>query len=328
MPVIFSNPAFPNQVSDSQSSQAYSVELNFGQMLRQVTNWNPNVDSEVAGRMINDRYRQFIDRRTWYGLKCRGVANVPNIQTTGTCTVTYGSNIVQGIGTAWTPQALVGLQFRQTFTQPYQTITAVNQGAQTLTLDTPYPGPTATGAFYIVMAYLSFGSNVKKLLFASNQLFGWPLEIDVKQEVLNARDQWRTAMGWATTMATLPPTPDGQFQVEVWPTPYAAQTFPFEAYLQPSNLVLDSDSVVAWIRPDVIVTGAIADALMYQPKKNSFYDPATALAVSARKEAQFYKDLAEAENADELLEQQAVTWDYSSEVAESSDTSLWGQMHR
>jgi hypothetical protein len=327
MPVIFSNPAFPSQVSASPFNQAYSVELNFGQMLRQVTNWNPNVDSEVAGRMINDRYRQFIDRRSWYGLKCRGVASVPNTYVTGTCTVTQGINTVQGIGTNWTP-ALTGLQFRQTFTQPYQTITFVNVGLQQLTLDTPYPGPDFTGAYYLIMAYLSFGANVKRLLWASNQLFGWPMDIAVPQQVLNARDQWRSSMGWATTMATLPPTPDGQFQVEVWPTPYAEQTFPFECYLQPPNLVLDSDSTVAWIRPDIIVTGAIADALMYRPKQNSYYDITSALTVAAKKEAQFQHDMTEVENADEALEQQAVTWSYEEDVVVGGEGSLWTQQHR
>lgn len=327
MPVVFSSPLFPNQVSASSYNQAFSVELNYGQMLRQVCQWNSSIDTEVAGRMINDRYRQFIDRRTWYGLKCRGVANVPNIQTTGTCTVTYNENVVQGIGTNWTP-ALVGLQFRQTFTQPYQTITAVNQSLQQLTLDTPYPGPDFTGAYYILEVYLSFGANVKKLIWASNALFGWPLEIDVPVQVLEARDQWRAAMGWATTMATRPPTPDGQFQVEVWPSPYAQQTFPFEAYLQPPNLVLDTDSVVAWIRPDVIVTGAISDALRFKTKANTFYSETAALTVATAKEAQFYKDLAEAENADELLEQQAVTWSYEDEVKTDGEGSLWSQMHR
>ena len=135
-------------------------------------------------------------------------------------------------------------------------------------------------------------------------------------------------MGWATTMATRPPTPDGQFQVEVWPSPYAAQTFPFEAYTEPPNMVLDSDSPQAWIRSDVVVTGAIADALVWRAKLNTYYDPALAIQISSGKAAQFQKDLLEMENADEGLEQQAVTWDYSAEVAESSDVSLWGQMHR
>ena len=328
MPVVFTNPAFPSQVGASPTSQAYSVSLNFGSMLREVTNWNPNVDSEVAGRMINNRMRQIIDRRSWYATKVRGVANVPNVQTTGTCTVTYGSATVQGIGTNWTPQALVGLQFRQTFTQPYQTITAVNQGEQTLTLDTPYPGPTFTGAYYILEVYITFGGNVKRLLWASNALFGWPLEIGVKVQELEARDQWRASMGWATTMATRPPTPDGQFQVELWPAPYAAQTFPFEAYTEPPNLILDSDSPQAWIRSDVLVTGAIADALLYRPKQNAFYDQAIAVNIAATKSAQFEKDLEQMENADEGLEQQAVTWDYGEEVEISGEGSVFSQMHR
>ena len=327
MPVVFTSPLFIYQVGANPYNQAFSVQSNFGTMLREVTNWNPNVDSEVAGRMINNRMRQIIDRRSWYATKARFVANVPNIQTGGTCTVTYNSNIVQGIGTAWNP-TLVGLQFRQTFTQPYQTIVAVDATLQRLTLDTPYPGPTFTGAYYMVEAYLTFGANIKRLLWASNQLFGWPLDVGMKVQELNARDQWRAAMGWATTMAVRPPTPDGQFQVEVWPTPYAAQTFPGEAYTQPPKMVADSDSPQAWIRSDVLVTGAISDALLYRPKQNTYYDPATAVSIASGKEAQFQKDLLEMENADEGLEQQAVQWDYNGECEESSDTSLWGQMHR
>ena len=328
MPVIFTSPLWPFQVGANPYNQAFSVQSNFGTMLREVQNWNSNVDSEVAGRMVNNRMRQIIDRRSWYATKVRGVANVPNIQTTGTCTVTYNSNTVQGIGTAWTPQALVGLQFRQTFTQPYQTITAVNQTLQTLTLDTPYPGPTFSGAYYVVAAYLTFGTNIKRFKWAVNQLFGWPMEVNVPVEVINARDTWRAEMGWATTLATRPPTPDGQFQVEVWPTPYAAQTFPFEAYTQPPNMVLDTDSPQAWIRSDVIVTGAIADALQYRPKQNSYYDVASAIQIAAGKTTQFEKDLEQMENADEGLEQQAVQWDYNAECQESSDTNLYGQMHR
>jgi hypothetical protein len=327
MPVVFTNPAFPNQVGSSPSNQAYSVQLNFGSMLREVQNWNPNVDSEVAGRMINNRMRQIIDRRSWYATKVRGVASVPNIQTGGTCTVTYNNNTVQGIGTSWTP-LLIGLQFRQTFTQPYQTITAVNQGLQTLTLDTPYPGPTFTGAYYIAEVYLTFGGNVKRLLWASNALFGWPMEIGVKVQELEARNQWRSSMGWSIAMATRPPTPDGQFQVELWPAPIAAQTFPFEAYTQPPNMVLDTDSPQAWIRSDVIVTGAISDALLYRPKQNTFYDVASAVQIAAGKEAQYKADLLEMENADEGLEQQAVQWSYEEGNECGGEGSLWSQMHR
>lgn len=327
MPVVFSSPLFPNQVGASPYTQNFSVQLNAGQMLREVTQWHSALDGEQALRMINNRMRQVIDRRSWYATKVRGVANVPAIQVGGTCTVTYNSSTVIGIGTNWTP-ALVGLQFRQTFTQPYQTIVAVNQTAQTLQLDTPYPGPTFSGAYYVVAAFLSFGSNFKRFKWGVNQLFGWPLDVNVPVEVINARDTWRAAMGWATTFATRPPTPDGQFQVEVWPTPYAAQTFPFEGYTQPPNLVLDTDSPQAWIRSDVIVTGAVADALQFRPKTNTFYDPVSAATIAANKERQFQADLLEMENADEGLEQQAVSWNYAEETLVTGENSLWSQMHR
>jgi hypothetical protein len=129
-------------------------------------------------------------------------------------------------------------------------------------------------------------------------------------------------------MYTRPPTPDGQFQVEVWPSPYAAQTFPFEAYTQPPNLLLDSDSPQAWIRSDLIVTGAIADALKYRPKQNAYYDPATAITIARDKEEEYKADLLEMENADEGLEQQAVQWDYNDEVDVGGEGSLFSQMHR
>ena len=328
MPVVLTSPLFPDQVGSSPYSQSFSAQLNYGSMLREVTNWNSNVDSEVAGRLINNRYRQVIDRRNWYGTKVRGVANVPDVITTGTATFTYNSSTVVGQGTNWTP-ALVGLQIRQTFTQPYQTIVAVNPTLQTITLDTPYPGPTfGPAAYYVLEVYLTFGGNVKELLWASNSLFGWGLKLDWKVQDLEAEDQWRSSMGWATRMVTRPPTPDGQFQVEVWPSPYAAQTFPFEAYTQPPNMILDTDSPQAWIRSDIIVTGAIADALQYRPKQNTYYDPVTALTVAGNKEKQFEKDLEQMENADEGLEQQAVQWDYNDEVDIGGDGSLFSQMHR
>ena len=58
----------------------------------------------------------------------------------------------------------------------------------------------------------------------------------------------------------------------------------------------------AWIRSDIIVTGAIADALLYRPKQNTYYDPATAVTIAGGKEAQFKADLLEMENADEGLD--------------------------
>lgn len=325
MPVVVTNPMFPAQSGASPFTQAFSVELNYGQMLREVTSYNPNCDPMQAGRFINERYRQIIDRRSWYGLKVMGNITVPNIVTGGTCTATAGSTTVIGIGTNWTP-AIVGLQFRQAFTQPYVTIKSVDPVAQTLELVNPYPGVSATGGFQIQAVWLTMGANIKRFLWCVNQLNGWPLTVNVNVQVINAIDPWRQSLGWAQILANRAPTPDGQLQVECWPTAYSAQTLPFEAYTQPPEMQADSDSPVAWLRSDIIVAGAVADALLFRPKQNPYYDIQSAIAVAERKEAMFKAEIAAMELADDDLDEQDVQYDFGSE-ASFSPNSAYGQTH-
>jgi len=322
MPVVFSNPQFPYQVGASSANQAYSVQLNYRQMLSEVTSWNPNFDPMKAGRAINNAYRLILDKRSWYGLKVRGVATVPTITATGQATTVTGVSTVTGIGTTWTP-ALVGLQFRQQFTAPYQTITFVDPIAQKLTLDTPYVGSSGTSPYQIVQAYISFGGNVKRLDHAENQLQGWPINIKTKIRQLDSWDVWRTALGWCRHFATRAPTPDGQFQVEIWPTPYQAQTFPFEAWTQPADMVLDTDCPVAWVSSHLLVERAIADALVFGGRKSDYYDPTTA----SMKIQLFDKAVEQAEWSDEGLDQQAVQWDEEADFNGNNVSGDYAQMH-
>jgi hypothetical protein len=280
---------------------------------------------ENAMRMLNNRYRQIIDRRNWYGLKVKGIASVSPYVQTGSVLVTSGSYTVQGTGTNWT-NAVIGLQFRPGFPFEFQTIVAVDTVNQILTLDTPFQGPTASSGYQIVSAYLTLGANIKRLSWAKNQLFGWPIEVNVDIQVINARDTWRQQLGWVTVFATRAPTPDGQFMVEAWPTPYTTpQQMPFEAWTQPPNMDLDTDTPVAWVRSDLLVMGAIADALLFRPKQNPYYSEGACLQISGERTGRFNAMVLEAENADEALNQQAVTWDYEGD--EKGYGGLWAQMH-
>ena len=325
MPVVLTNPQFPYQIGSSPTTQAFSVQSNFRSMIGEVCQWNPNVDPENAGRMLNNRYRQILDRRNWYGLKVKGIAAVAPYVQTGSVTVTNLRQTVQGTGTNWTT-AVIGLQFRIGFPYEFQTIIGVDTVNQVLTLDTPFQGQSGSSSYQIVNAYLTFGANIKRLSWAKNQLFGWPIEVNVPVEVINARDTWRQQLGWVIVFATRSPTPDGQFQVEAWPTPYTTpQQMPFEAWTQPPNMDLDGDSPVAWIRSDLLVDGAIADALLFRPKQNPYYSEASCLQISGERSGKFNTMVLEAENADEGLNQQAVTWDYSED--EKGYGSLWAQTH-
>lgn len=295
-------------------------------MLREVCGWNPSVDPQTALRMINERYRQILDTRSWYGTKVRGQISVPSPYSTGTCTVTNGSTNVVGIGTGWTP-ALVGQQFRVNFTYQLQTVVAVNSVAQTLQLDMPFAGPTQTSGYLILEAYFACEANIKRILWAVNQMMGWPMVCNaLPVEIANWADTWRNFLGWSTNIFVRPPTPSGQYQIELWPAPFQQQVFPFEAYTQPPDMQADSDSPLAFIRSDVILMGAIADALMYRPKQNTYYDPMTALAIAEKKEKQFVANIEVMAQADNDLDQRDVMWDYGQAETDAM-TVGWGSIY-
>jgi len=292
-------------------------------MMNEVCQWNPDVDPMVAGRWLNNYLRQVIDKRQWYGLKVRGTVSIANVINAGTATVTNGSTNVTGVGTAWNP-SMNGLQFRVGFTYPYQTIVNV-VNSTTLTLDTPFGGTTTTGGYTIVEAYATLGANIKYLLWAVNQQQGWPMEVNVPVETLNEWDVWRQSLGWSTVFATRPPTPDGQFQIEIWPTPYGNQVFPFEAYTQPADMFLDSDCPPPFIRADLLVTRAIADAKLFGGRASKYYDPT----VAQMKITEYNVALEAMENADNMFDQRDVTWEYGQEEGRVGfgPGSTWAQSH-
>ncbi len=324
MPVILANPLYPQQVGWS-GQQAVTTQLNFRQMLDEVVSWNPDLDTMRAGRLVNNYYRKILDKRDWYGLSVRGQLQIGNTVNTGQAVAISGSNIVQGIGTNWTT-ALIGLQFRIGFTYPYQTINNVNTAQQQLTLDTPFGGGiNITGGYNIVEAYVTLGANVKRLKWMRNQQQGWPMEVGMAEETINVWDTWRTQLGWSTCIASLPPTPDGQQQWEVWPTPYQAQVFPFEAWVQPPDMQADNDCPAPFIRSDLIVTRASVDSILMAPKNSPYYKPE--LAQIFLKE--FNTSLEDMENRDNAMDNQDVTWDYGFENGRIGfgPGSTWGQSH-
>lgn len=308
MSVVYVNPTYPNQVSFG-GVKAPSTQLNYREMLNEVTRWNPNVDPMVAGRWINNYYRKIIDMRSWYGLKLKGQVSVSSPTNPGLVTCTLGSPFVVGTGTNF-DSTLIGLQFRTGFTYGYQTITNVTDATH-LQLDTPLvaaPGTNTTG-YQIVDAYINFGANIKRLLWATNQQQGWPMEVNWPIQTINAWDVWRQSLGWSRYLAQRAPDPTGAALWECWPNPFSQQAFPFEAYQQPPDMVLDNDAPVAWIPADLIVTRAVADALVFGGRKSDYYDPTT----SGMKVAEFDKRCEQAQMADNDLDQQDVSWDYGME---------------
>ena len=323
MPIVQGNPQFPQQYGFN-GSQPYTTQLNYRQMIGEVLMWVPDVDPLLAGRMINNNYRKVIERRNWYGLMVRGQVSTPQYTSAGAATATLGSNTVTGTGTSWTT-AVIGQQFRIGFTNPFQTITNVNVGAQTLTLDIPYGAATVTATGYqIVQAWVTLGANVRYILDAVNQQQGWRMNVNVPQQTLNETDTWRTNVGWSYAFSNREPTPDGQLQIEIYPVPFFLQVFPYLAYTQPPNMSQPGDSPVMFIRSDVLVLMTIADVLVWKGKQNKYYDPQTAQMKLAQAEAELQK----MERTDDNMYQQDTVWDYGQEWGYTTGQgSLFGQNH-
>lgn len=324
MAVVYTNPVYPWQVSFG-GAKAPSTQMDYRTMLNEVVSWNPDLDPMTAGRFINNYYRKVIDMRSWYGLKLKGQVSVQAITNGGQAVTVQGSPFVRGIGTTWTT-ALIGLQFRTSFTLNYQTITNVVAATQTIQLDTPYGTQGSTGGYQIANCYLDFGANIKRLLWAVNQQQGWPMDVNVPIESVNAWDVWRQSLGWSTVLATRSASPTGSLLMECWPTPMSSQVFPFEAYQQPPDLVLDSDSMVAWIPADLIVKRATVDAIMHPSNKKR---DAFSLSVAQTNMKEFDARCESAQQADNNIDQRDVTWDYGEESGDASAGlgSTWAQSH-
>jgi len=322
MPIVPGNPQFPNQYGFN-GSQPYTTQSNYRQMIGEVQLWNPDADPLLIGRWINNNYRKIIERRYWYGLLTRGQITTPQVTSTGTATVVNGSNLVQGVGTSWT-SAVIGQQFRIGFTNPFQTVVDVDETAQVLQLDIPIGSQSLTNTGYqICQAWVTLGANVRYILDAVNQQQGWRMQTNVPQQTLNEVDTWRTSVGWSYILSAREPTPDGQLQVEIYPTPFFLQVFPYLAYTQPPNLVNDTDSPVAFIRSDVLVSMTIADALMFRGKQNKYYDPQ----VAGIKKQEAEIELQKMERTDDGMYPQDSVWNYGEEYGQFGYGSLFSQNH-
>lgn len=220
--------------------------------------------------------------------------------------MTFNSPSVKGNGTTW-DQTLIGRQFRAGLNTPIYTIIGVDPFAQVLTLELPWGGPfppgqtTQTTGYYIVQMYYSLGPNVKYIKTMVNMQMGFKLWTNLTQDYINNRDPWRIMVNFPWGIAPMPTDPNGNYIVELWPGPFTQQALPFLIYVQPPNLVNDTDVLPPYIRCDVVVKDTISKALMYKPKENPGFDPQTALELARRFQAEFESDMLDMANEDENL---------------------------
>ncbi len=306
MASTYNAPAFPNeanQVLPSPQTNPYRNQMVFSQMIGAIASENPDIDPTDIQVQINSIVRDIYDRREWYGLMIRGQIQTTGFTNGGTVTVTQGSNQIQGTNTTWTP-AVVNQQFRLGFNTPPYNIVALDSVNQILTIEMPWASPTINSAGYFIAGYYYIlGPNIKYIHTAKNMIFAWRLHLDYTQQTLDARDPWRATVFTPTALAQMPPDPNGNYLVELWPVPSIVQALPWIACVQPPNLVYDEDALPSGIRADIVVDYGRAWAKTYRgPKWNKYYDAGE----GARLQAQAERKLLFMAKADEDLYRQSI----------------------
>lgn len=283
-------PPYPNEqnlVLPNAGVQPLRNQQPYSAMIGAVLSQNPDIDPSDVQVELNNIVRQIYDRREWYGLMIRGQIATTGFFVGGQCSVTQGSTTITGSGTSWTA-ALVGQQFRLGFNTPPYNITAVDANAQTLTIEMPWASPTfASAGYFIAQYYYTLSPSIKYIHTAKNMLMAWRLWLNYNQQTLDARDPWRATAFTPVALAQMPPDPNGNYQVELWPVPSIVQALPFIAMIQPPNLVDDDDALPAAIRSDIVTSLGVAWAKTYRgPKWNKYYDKAEADRLRLQAEAE------------------------------------------
>ena len=193
---------------------------------------------------INLAQEDMDSRCYWHNLE----SSVPSMiqfkapYSTGTVAVTNGSPTVTGTGTAWTSAEHVG----QTISLPdsagntntYYYITAVDAGAQTLTLGMNYIGANASGSSYnidyITYALPSDVSTQKIRTVLIQNPHRELKKVDVKERnelfpnLLSGRSQPRAWMDW------------GPYMIQPWPAPEANYICVIRYQKRPAEVTADT----------------------------------------------------------------------------------------
>jgi hypothetical protein len=128
------------------------------------------------------------------------------------------------------------------------------------------------------------------------------------QAIIENYDPARLIIMFPRLVASMPPDPSGNFQVELWPASNVQQAFPWLGYTVPNVLVNDDDNFPAYMRVDAILDYASAQALRWRPRTNPDYSEAICMSLAKEKMQAFEGKLAGAVQDDEGLWRQDITY--------------------
>lgn len=293
-----------NQQVGPNSAQPYSNQQNFGEVVGELSAWATHAPIPFIQNIVNNRLRNYLDKRMWYGSLRKGILQSPGYYSTGTITMTNSSNVVTGTGTNWTDTIngvpIIGMQLRLGFVYPIFTITGTDllSSPQTLTIDQLWMQPNLTTSYFLCQMYYSI-PNCEFVYSLRNLMMMTRIWTNIPVTLLDTFDPSRLQLYMPRILAAMPPDPSGNWVGELWPAPNVCQPFPYLASVVVPKLKKDSDNFPAFTRCDVIKAGALSEVILYKPKENPSYSESFCLALSDRKAKEYREELESAAQKDE-----------------------------
>ncbi len=257
------------------------ADSTFEKLWKKIRVYAPDIPVPLAQEMINTAYSRALSYHLWQDLRIEAAFSIPVLYSAGSANVTLGGQTVTGVGTTWTSDMIN----RQFFTAggtvtaptsadgvqgPYYTITGIDTGAQTLTLDRVYGKPTATSISYnILQVYLQAPSDFMNFVSVRDVDNNWKLHTNFRQEQLDVWDAKRSVSGTSWILAGAPPLGNTINRFELWPrTSPGPRVLQYRYVRKPALLSAASDTPIWPMRGDILRKGALAELAMWPGTKD------------------------------------------------------------
>lgn len=281
--------------------------MTWGQLRFQLQTALPGVSLDLLDEWLNSRYEQILEATDWTGRKSHATVQTVAAYTSSadTTTLTTGSAVVVGVGTAWTAPATIGLRFYRPGDSVIYQVAQWNNSTS-LVLDRPYAGigTEAAGTVYAGSAYVimqniySLPTDLGTLVTVTDPVTGFPMAEFTKDQ-LDASAGLRTLVdkpcAYAIYDDSTESAPPVLHQIEFYPPPKYARGIPVE-YLRMANGFDGSNtgsSPFPFVSNTVLLYGARADGYAYLAgKTDAPGDKNAYLKLAAMHEAKYAEELA------------------------------------
>lgn len=294
-------------------------------LTRQIKLRCPSASLFLAREWLDYAFRSLWDTRQWSWTRKRAQFLMPAQYDTGLVNIVRGSATIVGVGTTFTSD-MVNRQFRVGTQTPIYTIRTFID-AQHITLTDVWGGSTLSGIGYaIYQAYVTPATDFQQFIAVIDAQMNWQLALNVQQEELNAWDAQRANTGTAYVVASLdydnifntPPLP----RYEIWPHQRAQYNYQYLYVSRPPDLSDPGASLPRYIRGDVLLELAMAQAARWPGPARDAANPYFSLPLAMQHDARAAKMVRELELTDDNINETDVS--YMSLSAMPFASIAWG----